>query len=158
MRRLSKRGTIWALFTDQYRMFELSAEGDTIRTVTKAHSSLPVTSRERKQALDRLKWFTDQGGRVDPSRIPDHKPPVSSFFVDEDGDAWVMHNPPEADTTRSFDVFNAEGQYLGVVDVPMRLQASPVPFVRDGKLYGVVSDSLGVQYVVRAGVVKPSGG
>jgi hypothetical protein len=45
-----------------------------------------------------------------------------------------------------FDVFDAEGRYLGMVAMPDRF--TPLRFVGDA-VYGVWQDELDVQYVVR---------
>src|SRR5690606_6414550 len=37
----SPAGTIWALVTDQYRLFELTPDGDTLRTITRRFTPLP---------------------------------------------------------------------------------------------------------------------
>lgn len=79
--RPSPAGTIWALVTDQYRLFELTPDGDTLRTITRAFTPLPVTAEDRARIPEQLKWFTDQGGRIDPSKIPDTKPPLGFFFI-----------------------------------------------------------------------------
>lgn len=153
--RHSNSGTIWALLTDQYRMFELTAEGDTLRSLSMTVDPLPVTSQEKSDALDGLEWFTNQGGRVDPSRIPEHKPAVSWFFLDDEDHIWVARTTTQGAVDQPFDIFNPTGQYLGTVVAPFRLSSSPIPFVRDGALYGVVRDDLDVPYVVRARIVRP---
>ena len=49
-----------------------------------------------------------------------------------------------------WDVFDAEGRFLGVVSMPKRF--APRVFV-DDKIYGVWRDELDVQYVVRMRIV-----
>src|SRR5690606_38385248 len=156
---LSPDGTIWALVTDQYRLFELGPDGDTLRTITRDFTPLPVTAADRESIHERMKWFTDQGGRIDPSKVPDTKPPVSRFFLDDADHIWVEVTPPnEDDPGTVLDVFDPDGRYLGPVRLPFRLWSSPL--FRDGALYAVTTDELEVPYLVRARVVKPdaSGG
>lgn len=155
---ISKEGTIWAIITDQYRLFELSPDGDTLRTITREFTPLPVTSGDREQARENLTWFTDQGGQVDWSKLPSTKPPVTgAFLLDDEGNLWVDRVPKESSYTgRLHDVFDAEGRYLGTVLLPFPLeQGSPRPIIRDGLLYGVTRDELDVPYVVRARIMKP---
>ncbi|MEX2531851.1 MAG: hypothetical protein WD960_13870, partial [Gemmatimonadota bacterium] len=52
----------------------------------------------------------------------------------------------------TFDVYNAMGQYMGLVTMPFALGMYPSPIVRAGRLYGVTRDDLGVEYVVVARV------
>lgn len=154
MWRLSAEGTLWALITDQYRLLELTASGDTLRSITKSDDPIPVTDAERQEALDGLDWFTDQGGKIDASKIPHQKPPVDWFFLDDEGEVWVARATTRDQTDQPFDVFNPMGQLLGTVTVPFRLQMSPSPIVREGALYGVVRGELDVPYVVRATIRK----
>lgn len=153
--RLSRAGTVWALVTDQYRLIEFGPEGDTLRVVSMTHEPVAVTSQERTEALDGLKWFTEQGGKVDVSKIPHEKPLANSFFVDDAGYLWVaLEAGPDAEQ-QPFHMFNPTGQFLGTIVAPFRLQTSPSPVVRDGLLYGIVRDEMDVQYVVRARIIKP---
>lgn len=155
--RLSRTGTIWALLTDDYRLFELNTLGDTLRVITKRFTPIPVTEEERREALVALEPFMARGGRVNPARIPDHRPAIRSFFLAEDGHIWVQKARPDEVQRTAFEVFNPSGQYLGVVTLPFRLRTTPSPMVRDGSLYGVVRDELDVQFVVRARIPDPMG-
>lgn len=151
----SPAGTYWSLLTDHYRLQEYSITGDTLRTITRAHTPLPVTAADREQAREGLKWFTDQGGRVDWSKIPNTKPLAHEFFFDDEGHTWVGIRSASGELGREFDIFDPEGRYLGVVEVPFRLEIDPAPVFRNGVLYGVTRDELEVPYVVVARVVKP---
>ncbi len=152
--RLSDAGTVWALLTDEYRFFEVDAEGDTLRTVTRAFDPLPVTGADRDRAREDLEWFVSQGGRIDLSRIPSHKPPVRSFFRDDEGDTWVEVTTSQEESRYVFDIFDGEGRYLGPVHLPFSLSASPTPILRNGVLWGISRDELDVISIVRARVLK----
>ena len=57
---------------------------------------------------------------------------------------------------RLFDLFDGQGRYVGMLRLPFDLRNSvPAPIVREGVLYGVTSDEIGVLFVVRGRVVKP---
>lgn len=147
---LSPEGTVWALITDEYRLVEFGLDGDTLRTVTKTSRPVPVSDEERAEAIESLRWFTDQGGRIDPSEIPSHKPSVNWFFWDDLDHIWVART----DEPGLFDVFDPEGRFLGEITLPFMLQEVPTPIVQDGLLYGVVEDEYEVPYVVRARIEK----
>ena len=142
----SPRGTTWGLLTGPYRFFEVDADGDTVRSIEASFDPIPVTADDREAAVEELSWFTDQGGRVDPSRIPDTKPAAWSLFVDDADHVWVdrvSSNPGGQD----FDVFDPTGRLLGRVTLPWPLGG--VRRVVGDRIYGVTSDDLGVQYIVR---------
>ena len=156
--RLSPTGTVWTLLTGRYELTEMTTDGAVLRRVTKDHDPIPVTNAEREAAIERLDWFTSQGGEIDPSKFPDSKPATASFFLDDEGNLWVeqaVGAADEPDAGRIFDLFSAEGRFLGTLRLPFALRWSiPEPIVREGVLYGVTSDEAGVPYVVRGRVVK----
>ena len=156
--RFSPTGTVWTLLTGSYELNEMTTGGEVLRTVAKDHRPIPVTDEERERAIANLEWFTGQGGTIDPSKFPDSKPSTASFFIDDDSNLWVERKvaaADEDDERRLFDIFDAGGRYLGMVRLPFPLRSSPHPIVRDGVLYGITSDEMGVPYVVRGRVVKP---
>ena len=157
--RFSPAGTVWTLLTGRYELTEMTTSGEVLRTVTKDHEPVPVADEEREEAIENLEWFTSQGGRIDRSKFPRSKPSTASFFIDDEGNLWVEQQVAFSDTDnagRLFDLFDAEGRYLGTLRLPFSLAWSrPEPIVREGVLYGVTSDEVGVPYVVRARIVKP---
>jgi sugar lactone lactonase YvrE len=85
-----------------------------------------VSATERQEAIDGLEWFTNQGGRIDASRIPDTKPAFGRLFEDEAGYLWVTATVAEGEPRR-FDVFDPDGRYLGAVEAPEGLGFIPAP-------------------------------
>lgn len=155
---LTPEGDFWSIRTDSYSLVRQAANGDTVRVVTKPFIAAAVSGEEKDSAIARLKWFTDQGGKVDRGRIPDVKPAAQGFLVAEDGHLWVT--PILADTTtlgRVYEIFDPEGRYLGRLRLPFVMQASPAPRVFADHLLAVTQDDLGIPYVVRARIVKPTG-
>jgi len=152
--RLSPAGTIWAMLSDQYRLFELTPSGDTLRTVTREFTALPVTAADRDQARENMKWFTDQGGPVDWSRLPDSKPATETLYFDDRGNVWVVPVTEEADRRRLLDVFDPEGRFLGTVRLPFQLAQSAFPVFRDSVVWAVARDDLDVPWVVKARIVR----
>jgi sugar lactone lactonase YvrE len=127
-----------------------------LRTITREFTPIPVTAADRDQAREDLKWFTEQGGPVDWSKIPETKPLVTQFFLDDEGDIWVVRESSGAEGSTVADVFDPQGRYLGAVALPFALAEAPLPIVRNSVLYGVVRDELDVPYVVRARITRPS--
>ena len=151
----SSSGNLWTLLTRPYELAEITADGKVIRRVTKKFDPIPVTSADMEEARENLTWFTNQGGKIDESKIPRTMPVVNSFFSDDEGNLWVMRveTTPE-DEGRLFDVFSSEGRFLGEVRFPFLLRSSPEPIVRGGLLYGRTTDEIGAELIVRARIVK----
>jgi hypothetical protein len=152
-----ENGRYWAALTGDYRIFELSWAGDTLRTITREFESQPVTGEDMNRALEDLEWFIENGGKIDRSRIPNEKPPIEEFFLDDDGNLWVLRSAAtEADEGRVFDVFDSLGRYLGQLRTPFPVAMYPPPIVRGGYLYALTEDELEVPFLVRARIEKPS--
>ena len=116
---------------------------------------LPVTSAEIDTAMVSLDWFTQQGGRIDRSRLPSEKPALVSLYVDEEEQLWVLPVTADGDRGRLLDVFDVDGRYLGRLRLPFEMRTGPIPVFRNGSIYAVTMDEFGVPYVVQARIVKP---
>ena len=152
---LDGRGYVWFGSQDRYRLYKRRLEGDTVKIIEKPFTPLPVSSDEKDTALARLEWFTQQGGSVAASRIPDYKPAFSTLFVDDRGNLWVAP-VVEGEGERWFDFFDDEGHYRGRVDLGFPL-AQSAPLFRGKELYAISRDSMGVPYVVRARIGDRTG-
>jgi hypothetical protein len=128
--------------------------GDTVRVISREYDHLPVTEADIDAAIERLDWFTRQGGKIDRTRFPSTKPALNTFFSDDVGRMWVSPVTDEEDTGRIWDVFDPDGRYLGQITLPFTLVRYPIPLFRDGMIYGVTEDDLEVPYVVRARVER----
>ena len=152
--RLSPAGTIWAMISDEYRLFELTPAGDTLRTVTREYTALPVTSADMDRAREDMEWFIEQGGEVDWSKIPDTKPATETLYFDDRGNLWVMPVTETADQRRLLDVFDPEGRFLGTVRLPFPIAQSPFPVFRGSVVWAVTRDDLDIPWVVKARIVR----
>lgn len=146
------RGALWAAITGNYRIARIDATGDTTRIVERLFRPAPVTAADREEALAGLDWFTAQGGKVDPARIPSAKPAIHSLFTDPDGYLWVQPVTTAEDQGHLVDLFDPDGCYLGELRLPFKLGYFP-PLIIGDRLYAITQDELQVQYVVRARIV-----
>lgn len=152
--RLGQDGTLWGGLTGEYRIFELSADGDTIRSITRAFAPVPVTRADRQQGIEDLEWFTEQGGEVDVSKIPSHKPAFETFTFDAEGRLWVW--PVTGDEEgQALDVFDDQGRYLGRITSPVPLASHPSPVISHDAVVAVTRSELDVPFVVRLRIERP---
>jgi hypothetical protein len=152
--RLAPSGTIWGMLTGDYRLFQLSLAGDTLRTFSREFEPLPVTDDDLEEAREELDWFVREGGQIDLGRIPGHKPATEDFFFDDLGSLWVQPVVERARDGRVVHVFDAEGRYLGEIELPFAV-SSPYPVIRDNRMYAVTQDEWEVPYVVVTRIEKP---
>jgi DNA-binding beta-propeller fold protein YncE len=142
---------LWFGTTDRYSFWQRSLAGDTTAWIDLGRRRVPVSADEREGALRSLDRFVERGGTVDPSRIPATKPFFSRILLDPSGDLWVVRS---GQGKAGFDVFRQDGVYLGHVVTHLAYSRIP-PVVTDRAMYGVLTDSLDVAYVVRAAIVRP---
>lgn len=145
------QGDVWIGVTDQYRLHRVSFTGDTLQVVAREHRPTPVTAEEKEEALGRYEWFTRQGGKLDPSRVPSVKPAFGAPFFDDRGYLWVRATR-SGDEPAAFDIFDPDGRYLGQVEEPEAINFQR-PLVVGDRLYAVVRDDLDIPYVMRARLV-----
>jgi streptogramin lyase len=146
---LDAEGRVWSGVSDRYRLRLHDAEGDTLRVVERAARPVEVTGAERDSVPAQLKWFTDQGGRVDLSRVPKHKPAFVSVRTDDLGWLWVRPSLPAAERSAAFDVFDPEGRYQGRLALPVAHEDRMPLVIRGDRIYAVVLSDAGVPQVVR---------
>jgi hypothetical protein len=90
-----------------------------------------------------------KGLKYDASRIPATKPGIRDLRVDDAGYLWVApHTSFEADSS-AFDVFDAEGVYLGRLIAPLRMAQYATLEISSNEMLGFTRDELDVPYVVR---------
>lgn len=145
---LDPGGRVWAGVSDRYRLVHFVPGGDTLRVVELDQQPMAVAAAERAAAVEDLSWFTDQGGRIDGSRIPNRKPAFTDMRTDDRGWLWVTPSLP-ADASRSaFDVFDPEGVYHGRLELPILLEPWSPIIVRGDRLYTAVLAEAGHPQVV----------
>jgi streptogramin lyase len=148
-------GSVWRAISTEYRLTQLTRDGDSARVILREHRPLPVTARDRERATARYRRdFADAGAKLDESLIPPVKPAMRVLLVDNLGFVWVAPFAADDSAAIAFDVFDPEGRYLGAVPTPVTPQRlRPLPVVRGNALYYVTTDELDVPYVVRARIV-----
>jgi hypothetical protein len=166
---LSPLGHVVSGRNDRYA-FDIARGADTI-SVVRLYESIPVQRGERADWERIFERFRERGRSLDYT-IPTTKPAYRDLEVDEDGRIWVdRYMTAHEDSTvaevspagapqrrwrepRTFDVFRADGSFMGTVVVPPRTRL----LARSGPLlWGVQTDELGVPYVVRFRLTAASG-
>jgi sugar lactone lactonase YvrE len=146
---VNQDGRVWSGVSSDYRLALHEPGGDTLRIAELPLAPVPVTAPERETAARELKWFTDQGGRVDLGQIPRQKPAFTSIEVDDQGYLWIRPALPEGTTGSAFDVLDPGGEYLGRVRLPVFVDDRMPVRVRGDRIYAVVLGADDVPQVVR---------
>jgi hypothetical protein len=160
-----------------YRIDLFRPEG--VLRIERAWTPIPVLAAEKAEQEHRIvENFKRSYGswKWNGPAIPDTKPPFRSIVVAGDGRLWVQLSQPgyawrseaeareEEERTKrpqtryregfTFDVFEPDGRYLGVVRMPGDFRGSPAPVLRGDTVWAVTRDSLDVQRVVRYRVTR----
>ncbi|TFG54134.1 MAG: hypothetical protein E4H37_01220 [Gemmatimonadales bacterium] len=154
---------------DEYRIGAYNPAGALTRVITKPSEPMPVGERDRTVLLNAMERLWKEAGvpaqAIDrlrsAIRFADNFPAYLQFLSGPKNTVWVQRilapsalspeaqeffNPQQDLGSSDFDVFDAEGRYLGVVTMPERF--TPLRFEGD-TIYGIWRDELDVQYVVR---------
>jgi hypothetical protein len=148
-------GRIWRTGTDEYRVARLSENGDTTLIIESQTPAPPVTEKDRSEYVDGEIQDDPEQRRVAEEiaeLMPETKPMISSLTVDDVGRLWVGRTLVEG-SRPVFDVFSADGEYLGSIELGFDVPSYMPIWVRHGQIYAVVRDSLEVPFVVRSGPV-----
>lgn len=160
-RALDRRGVIWSADPGNpaYRIKRWTPGGDTTLVIETRRPLVPVTEAERDSAIDAIREDLRPYNAADQdwSKIPEVKPAVTSMFVAGDGRLWVRFFHPGADSLVAYDVYERNGRLVGTAMDALDPQVTPAPVVREDTMWAVVTDELGVDYVVRAGISSAKG-
>lgn len=152
---------------DAYRISVYGAEGELDRIVTFPHEPQPVTESEQSRITDLVRQMWEENG-VPPQSIDqmssalsfaEHWPAFTRMRGGPYGTLWVQRvrdmddmteeelenwNPQLDQGDPRWDVFESDGRYGGVVELPARF----TPFaLEEDRIYGVFRDDFDVQYV-----------
>lgn len=104
----------------EYRLHRIGFDGDTSLTIELARAPAPVSAAERDSALAAFEERGRSLAGVRPDRRPrvrTTKPAHGALFVDDQDRTWVPAVLP-AGAEPQWDVFGADGRYLGQVAIP----------------------------------------
>ena len=166
--------------------FDIIEPSGSVLRVSRDWVPIRVSAEELDSFRDGITISSNQSGYFDAwdwrgPDMPGVKPAYQRFIPAEDGRIWVwpgqaseMIETPEParlagfpnhawqdPMTGAFDVFEADGRFVGSVKLPKNLPysfspATPDPHIRGDTLWAVTVDSMDVQYLTRFEVRWPS--
>ena len=117
--------SIYAGDNAHYEVHVLGPRGALMTIIRKEHDPIPVTPADIEAVHeDRLRQYDDDQTRDVMERWyreipePDEFPAFSSFNVDDQGGLWIRRYDRPGDDVPKWDVFDAEGQWLGTLTMP----------------------------------------
>jgi hypothetical protein len=166
-------GRLFHGLNTEYRIEVRTLDGALRRVITRPFERLPLAEGDRRAFLDAMgEAYTRHG--VPPNvaqqllenvSFADHYPAYATMAAGPDGTLWVQRIRSAAQVVGSgasfsiddvgsaeWEVFDAEGRYLGVVTFPVGFR--PVRFHGDWVI-GVWKDDMDIEYVMRLRVRRP---
>lgn len=167
-------GRVVTALTNQYRIEARRADGALEMIVQKDPAPRPLGSAGRERVIDRVRELMRDAGLSEADIAesfqrfafvpPDTLPPIAALAGGPDGTIWVQRTlPVEAMPATpvldallaggpDWDVFDREGRFLGSVTLP---PSFTLKRIRGRSVYGVSTDELDVQRVVRLAIRRP---
>jgi hypothetical protein len=150
--RIGPDGRLWYATTREPWVHRWSLSDGVEVTVGRELDAPAVSPAEREEELGRE--YVEQLRSVAPSEfdefaslIPETKPPMRGFFLDDGGNVWIVRagQSGAAGDALTMDVYDSEG--IPVATGRAALTLDPTPRVRNDLLAGVVRDSLDVESI-----------
>lgn len=143
-------GGAWAeAVTSPYVVNYHHADGSVLQIVGPESPGPPLSPEEQARAQERIDGDVDRFdlGRH-PFGVPDRKPPLANMFFDRAGRLWIEKSRADGEEMREADVYD-QTTLVARYRWPARVRNGLVPWATESVLYGVTTDSLGVQRAAR---------
>lgn len=151
---IDPRGGFWHANTAWYGLTRTGEDGDTLVVIEAVVPAYPVTPEDGSDYVQR--WVdidpdARRGAEAVVDLMPEFRPVLEGFFVDDEGKLWVERGTPN-DVPPFYDLFSQDGHYQGSVRLAFEPQSSSKVSVQHGNIYTWVVDEFDTPYVVRAPV------
>jgi hypothetical protein len=140
----------WVGVAGDYRLWELTRAGDTVRVIERAYQPAGLSRPERDSIRDAMSRLRQRAGGAAGLPVPEQRRVFDVFIVDDLGYLWVQRSRARGDRTTIFDVFDSDGRYLGSVTTPYVVEPRPPAAIRGDRMAFVTTDEVGAQSVVTA--------
>lgn len=143
-------GGFWRAHSTSYRIAQTTENGDTLLVIEAGLPEQPVTDADRSAYVDSIVADRPELRREAEEvagLMPDTKPMLARIIIDDEHRLWVQRITP-ADAPAFYDLFSADGNYLG--SVRLAFTAAGPLVIRRSTIYTWIEDDLDVPYVVRA--------
>jgi len=152
LRAFDPAGGVWTANSHAYALLRIGPGGDTLQVITRAVAARPLTAAESDSVARYIRTLREElGVDVRDALVPRIAPLLRRITVADDGSIWVTlaDPPPNSPEGTRFDIFEPGGRRVAelTLDFPFTLQQ-----VRNGRIYGVARDELGVERVFTARV------
>lgn len=149
---VTPRGTVVYTSGREYLIREVDRSGRLVREYRRNVPPTRIPANERRDSLAALRLRRDSVSNIPRAQIsgvpdevwaldvPEAYPPVRDVFAAADGLLWVRRWVPNAESRTVFDVFEADGRFKTVVELPAHLVPGITPVLRLDGVAAIGSD------------------
>lgn len=144
-------GQIWFANSGEYRLFQRTLSGDTVRVISTRHRELSLLPEEERQIDEAL-----AKGRISRSDLDLTlgRQIIQAIYVLDDGHLLVLIEDETGKDGRVLDIFDPEGRFLGSLRSEYPIHSDAISALRGDTLIVVSQDELDVQHVVRYTIIR----
>lgn len=151
-------GDMWLSLTDDYTVYRRTMEGDTVLSFSLPARPAAAPVEEMDAIIQDAIQRNIPGPRIERSSFATERWIVTNVLTDERGHVYVFPEEDGVPRGSVADVFMESGVYQGRISFGTSvLTEGPPPHVTDRHVYAVIENELGVPFVVRYRIEKPTG-
>lgn len=161
---VTPRGTVVYTSGREYLIREVDRAGRVIREFRRSTPALRIPAAERRDSIAALRLRRDSVANVPRSqitgvpdevwelRVPEVYAPIRNVFAAANGLIWVRRWIPNGESRTVFDVFEADGRFKTVVELPAHLLPDITPVLSLEVIAGIGADpETGAMTILRFG-------
>ena len=161
---VTPRGTVIYASGHEYLIREVDRSGRLVREFRRTTPPLRIPAAERRDSLAALRRRVDSIAHIPRAqisgvpdevwamRLPETYAPILDLFAASDGFVWVRRWVPNGHARSVFDVFEADGRFKTVVELPAHLLPGITSVLSLDAVAGIGSDpETGAMTVLRFG-------
>lgn len=158
---VTPRGTLLTADGRSYLVRETDASGRLVREYRRSVTPVPIPAAERRDSTAAIRarldsvtvpWSQVWGvpDDVRAVRVPEHYPPLMRVVAGADGRVWVRRWIADGASRTVFDVFDPDGRWRAVVELPRQISTAVTPVLSlDGVAAIAVDPETGAHQVLR---------
>lgn len=148
----ARHGRIVYGSSDVYELRELDASGTLVRILRRPVAARVPTAETGRPMVER--WVEVGSPEYARPVFADSLPHFRAFLLDDAGRTWVQRDPGYGHPAVEWDLFGADGVFLGPVELPADFTPHDI---RDDRMIGVRTDAFEVEHIQILRVQLPGG-
>lgn len=150
---VTPRGTVLYTSGQEYLIREVDRSGRVLREFRRTEAPIRIPASERRDSLAALRQRLDSISTIPRAqisgvpdevwalRLPETYPPIIDVFAAPDGFVWVRRWVPNGHRRTVFDVFEADGRFKTVVELPAYVLPGITPALTLDAVAAIGSDA-----------------